>query len=330
VSRPILEIEDLRVWFERRSGPTIHAVRGVSLAVRPGETLCVVGESGSGKTMTASALMRLLPAQARMSARALTLAGRDLAGLSERQLADIRGPEIGMVFQNPAAALNPAYTVGNQLEETYRRHRGGSRAEARERGLAMLARVGIPNGAERLNQYPHQLSGGLAQRVMIALALLCEPKVLIADEPTTALDVTTQAGILRLLADLQRDFGMALIMVTHDLRIVSRIADRVAVMYGGQIVEAGSRRDIFGDGAHPYTRALLDSIPGGGRDRLAVIAGAPPTITTDDALCAFRERCRSAQAACATDAVALTPFGPGRQVRCLYPVSVPEPRRASA
>ena len=314
-----VRIDNLRVWFEPEAGRKQHAVRGVSLSANRGETLCIVGESGSGKTMTANALMRLLPYNARIAVDSLTLGGQDLTRLSERQLSSVRGARMGMVFQNPTAALNPAFTVGNHLEETWLRHRGGSRHEARERATRSLARVGITAPEQRLTQYPHQLSGGLAQRVGIALALICEPELVIADEPTTALDVTTQAQILRLLADLQQESGMALILITHDLRIVSRMADRVAVMYAGQVVESGDRAAIFSKNAHPYTRALLDSIPASGRDRLANIAGTPPVMTRDDPACAFRARCRFAQDVCATQPVVLGEAGPHHKARCLFP-----------
>ncbi len=313
-----LRIDNLSVWFERADRKQ-HAVRGVSLAANKGETLCIVGESGSGKTLTAGAMMRLLPYNAKVKVDGLQLGDQDLLRLSERELSSVRGARIGMVFQNPTAALNPAFTAGDHLEETWLRHRGGSRGEARARAIQSLTRVGITAPEQRLAQYPHQLSGGLCQRVGIALALICEPEVVIADEPTTALDVTTQAQILRLLADLQQESGMALILITHDLRIVSRMADRVAVMYAGQIVESGDREAIFAKNAHPYTRALLDSIPAAGRGRLATIAGTPPVLTQDDPACAFRMRCGFAQAACASQPARLDAVGPAHSARCLFP-----------
>ena len=317
---PAIRIENLSVWFEPQAGDRKqHAVRNVSVAANRGETLCIVGESGSGKTLTAGAMMRLLPYNAKVEMEGLYLGDQDLMRLSERELSAVRGARIGLVFQNPTVALNPAFTIGNHLEETWQRHRGGSRREARARAIQSLVRVGITAPEQRLAQYPHQLSGGLCQRVGIALALICEPEIVIADEPTTALDVTTQAQILRLLADLQQETGMALILITHDLRIVSRMADRVAVMYAGQVVETGDREAIFSKNAHPYTRALLDSVPAAGRGRLATIAGTPPVLTQDDPACAFRARCGFAQAVCASQPVSLEEIGPAHSARCLFP-----------
>ena len=312
---PLLRIENLRVSFG-----DLQAVRGVSLELHRGETLCLVGESGSGKTMTGLAINRLLPSSAHSTAATLRFDSLDLGALSDSAMDNIRGARIGMVFQNPMASINPAYTVGSQLMETWRRHRGGSHAEARTAAMAMLARVGIPDPSNRMRQYAHQLSGGLCQRVMIALVLICQPALLIADEPTTALDVTTQAQILHLLARLQREMGMALLLITHDLRIVSRMADRVAVMYAGEIVEEAPRRALFHCPAHPYTRALLDSIPHGARGRLHTIAGAPPRIITGETTgCAFAPRCERADAACAADPV-LVDHAPARLVRCVHPL----------
>ncbi len=315
-----LRIDNLSVWFEPSPGQRQYAVRNVSLAADHGETLCIVGESGSGKTMTAGAMMRLLPHNATVEVGRLDIGGQELMGLSERELCAVRGVRMGMVFQNPTAALNPAFTIGNQLEETWRSHRGGSRREARERAIDSLNKVGISAPEQRLAQYPHQLSGGLCQRVGIALALICEPEIIIADEPTTALDVTTQAQILRLLADLQQKSGLALILITHDLRIVSRMADRVAVLYAGQIVETGDRKAIFSNSAHPYTRALLDSIPASSNGRhLETIAGTAPVLSYDDPACAFRARCKFAQEACASQPVELQEVADRHLARCLFP-----------
>ena len=241
MSERILTVEDLRVALPVPAG-TLNAVQGVSFHVDRGETLCIVGESGCGKTLTALAVMDLLPQRALRTAARLELEGRDLARSAERAMADIRGNRMAMIFQEPMTSLNPAYTIGNQLEEALLRHRRTSRREARERAVYLLDRVGITAAASRLKQYPHQLSGGLRQRVMIAMALMCSPSLLLADEPTTALDVTIQAQILHLLAELQRELAMGLVLITHDLGIVARIATRVVVMYAGQVVETGRGR----------------------------------------------------------------------------------------
>jgi len=317
---PILEVAALDVRIPLAAG-MLHPVRDVSFGVAPGETLCIVGESGCGKSLTSLAIMDLLPKRARRSAERLRFDGIDLAALREREMADIRGDRMAMIFQEPMTSLNPSYTIGNQLEEALLRHRKGTRAAARERAVYLLEKVGITAAGERLAQYPHQLSGGLRQRVMIAMALMCGPKLIIADEPTTALDVTIQAEILHLLAALQREFGMAVVLITHDLGIVARIADRVAVMYAGQIVETGSVDDIFDRPLHPYTQGLLRCIPVPGRTRrgqhLGSIPGLVPSLVGEIAGCAFRNRCPHAFDACATTAVALAALGPERAYRCL-------------
>jgi peptide/nickel transport system ATP-binding protein len=282
--------------------------------------LCLVGESGCGKSLTALAVMNLLPRAARRRSDALNLAGTDLRGLSERSMADLRGHKLAMIFQEPMTSLNPAFTVGEQLQEVLRRHKRATRAEARKRAVYLLDRVGIPHPESRLGQYPHQLSGGLRQRVMIAMALMCGPDLIIADEPTTALDVTIQAQILRLLADLQREFSMGLILITHDLGIVARVAHRVAVMYAGQIVETGMAQELFARPLHPYTQGLLRCIPGTGAVRpgqhLGSIPGLVPSLIGEQRGCSFRDRCAFAFADCATD-VPLRALTPGRAYRCL-------------
>lgn len=298
----ILEVDSLAIDIPVAGG-TLHAVRGVSFAVDKGETLCIVGESGCGKSLTAHALLGLTPKKARRTQNALSFAGHDLAGLSEKALNTLRGDRISMIFQDPMTSLNPSYPIGNLLEEVYRRHRGGSRAAARARAVEMLEKVGIPAARERLGQYPHQLSGGLRQRVMIAMALMCEPDVLIADEPTTALDVHVQVQILNLLADLQREMGLAIVLITHDLGLVARFADKVAVMYAGAIVESGPVGTVFRDPRHPYTRALLEAIPVPGKTEpgglLGAIPGVVPSLVGEVTGCAFRDRCSYATPACA-------------------------------
>jgi len=298
---PTLEIEGLRVGFG-----AMEAVRGISLSVARGETHCLVGESGCGKSVSALAVMGLLPPGARRTVRRIAFAGEEIGQLSERQLARLRGDRMGMIFQEPMTSLNPAYTIGSQMTEVLRRHRGLSRGDAAERSVAMLDRVGVTAPAMRLGQFPHQLSGGLRQRVMIAMALLCEPKLLIADEPTTALDVTVQAQTLRLLARLQRDLGLAVLLITHDLGIVARVANHVSVMYAGEIVEQGSVEALFAAPSHPYTRGLLDAIPVPGKvrrgDRLGSIPGIVPRLAVGFVGCPFRDRCAHAAPVCAVEA----------------------------
>jgi peptide/nickel transport system ATP-binding protein len=267
--------------------------------------------------------MNLLPKRAQRSAAQLKFDGIELGGLRERQMADIRGNRMAMIFQEPMTSLNPSFTIGNQLEEALLRHRKVSRATARERAVYLLEKVGIAAAGDRLDRYPHQLSGGLRQRVMIAMALMCGPALIIADEPTTALDVTIQAEILHLLAALQREFDMAVVLITHDLGIVARIADRVAVMYAGQIVETGAVEDIFNRPLHPYTQGLLRCIPIPGRtkpgEHLGSIQGLVPSLIGEIHGCAFRNRCPHAFAACGTTDVVLAQTEPQRAYRCLLP-----------
>jgi len=295
----VLEISDLHVRF----GETL-AVRGISLAIERGQTHCLVGESGCGKSVTALATMGLLARGGVRTAAHLRFQGTDMSGLDERAMARLRGDKMAMIFQEPMTSLNPAYTVGSQMAEVLRRHRRLSRSAALDRAAELLASVGITAPGLRLGQFPHQLSGGLRQRVMIAMALLCDPELLIADEPTTALDVTVQAQILRLLQQLQRDLGLALLLITHDLGIVARMAHRVSVMYAGEIVESGAVADVFLRPTHPYTRGLLDCIPVPGKVApgvpLGSIPGVVPRIRAGFAGCGFRDRCVQAVAACAT------------------------------
>jgi len=297
----VLDVEGLSVDIATPLG-SLRAVRDVSFQVRRGETLCIVGESGCGKSITALAIMSLLPAAATRRARRLSLLGEDLLQASGKRVNALRGDRMAMIFQEPMTALNPAYTIGNQLMESFLVHREGGPAKARQRAIELLGKVGIASAAERLGQFPHQLSGGLRQRVMIAMALMCGPELLIADEPSTALDVTIQAQILRLLADLQKDLGIAMVLITHDLGVVARIAHRVAVMYAGEIVEEGTAERVFASPRHPYTRGLLSCIPVPGRTerggRLGTIAGVVPSLVGDIHGCSFRARCAYARPAC--------------------------------
>jgi peptide/nickel transport system ATP-binding protein len=294
----LLEVEGLRVRFNT----VAEAVRGVSLALERGETHCLVGESGCGKSVTALAVMGLLARGGIRTAERLEFAGQDLRGLSEREMSRLRGDKIAMIFQEPMTSLNPAYTVGSQMAEVRVRHRGGSRREALDRAAALLGHVGITAPGMRLGQYPHQLSGGLRQRVMIAMALMCDPDLLIADEPTTALDVTVQAQILRLLGDLQRELGLAVLLITHDLGVVARMAHLVSVMYAGEVVESATATSLFAAPTHPYTRGLLASVPIPGKiargSPLGSIPGTVPRIPLGFQGCAFRDRCAEATAAC--------------------------------
>ncbi len=294
----LLEIEDLEVSFGRTA-----AVRGASLRLEKGETHCLVGESGCGKSVTALAVMSLLARGGHRSAKQMSFAGTDLTSLSDREMARLRGNRMAMIFQEPMTSLNPAYTIGSQMAEVLERHRGGTRAAALDRAAELLGRVGITAPGMRLGQYPHQLSGGLRQRVMISMALMCDPELLIADEPTTALDVTVQAQILRLLQMLQRELGLALLLITHDLGIVARMADRVSVMYAGEVVESATADALFAAPTHPYTRGLLRCIPVPGSVRrdepLGSIPGVVPRIAPDFIGCAFRDRCAHAIADCA-------------------------------
>jgi peptide/nickel transport system ATP-binding protein len=311
----LLEVEDLEVGF----GGRVSAVRGISLSLNPGETHCLVGESGCGKSVTSLAIMNLLARGATRSAKRLALSGQDLLGLSARGMARIAGNRMAMIFQEPMTSLNPAYTVGSQMAEGFLRHRGGRRADALARAEGLLARCGVSAPGMRLGQFPHQLSGGLRQRVMIAMALMCEPELLIADEPTTALDVTVQAQILRLLAEIQQEMGLAILLITHDLGIVARVAHRVSVMYAGQVVEAGETAALFASPEHPYTRGLIGCIPVPGRLRpgelLGSIPGSVPRIGPGFTGCAFRERCAFAEPVCETE-IPLRGIGPDHSLRC--------------
>ncbi|POQ04916.1 ABC transporter ATP-binding protein [Pseudomonas syringae] len=322
----LLHVENLRVEIPLGQN-TLHAVRGLDFQVERGEMLCIVGESGCGKSLTSLALMDLLPRKARRTATTLSLDGIDMLTQSERQMCDLRGNRLAMIFQEPMTSLNPAYSIGDQLSEVLTRHRKVSRKEALQRAAQMLEKVGISNAGERLRQYPHQLSGGLRQRVIIAMALMCEPDVIIADEPTTALDVTIQAQILRLIRDIQKELGLAVIFITHDLGLVARIADRVAVMYAGQIVETAPAIELFENPQHPYTRGLLASIPIPGRTQpgqpLGSIPGLVPSLVGEQHGCAFRNRCPQAIPACADDIPPINSHN--HMTRCLFAAAGAEP-----
>lgn len=318
----VLAVEDLKVGFRRRDGGRSPGVRGLSLSLRRGEVLALVGESGCGKSATALSLIGLLARNAKATGR-IVFDGHDLLTLSERQWADIRGRRIAMIFQDPMTALDPLYRVGTQIAEILRRHTDLPRRAIAARVLELLTLVGIPEPERRARQFPHQLSGGLRQRVVIAIALACEPEIIIADEPTTALDVTIQAQILDLLAELNRKIGMAMIFITHDLGVVARIADRVAVMYAGQVVESGPCRAVLEDPAHPYTRGLLGSVPAAGmapKSPLEAIPGIVPAMGNLPKGCAFRNRCGRVQPRC-TEEPQLEPLGPTRLGRCWFPIA---------
>jgi len=327
---PLLEVEGLFVEIDTADG-VLHAVRGIDFSLQAGETLCIVGESGCGKSLTALALMGLLPRRAQRRARTLCFDGIDLLAQSPAAMRQLRGNRLSMIFQEPMTSLNPAFTVGDQIVDVMRQHRKVTRAEAHDHALHLFERVGISAAAARLRQYPHELSGGLRQRMLIAMALMCGPRLLLADEPTTALDVTIQAELLRLLADLQKEFGMALILITHDLGLVSRIADRIAVMYAGEIVETAGVEMLFKDPMHPYTQGLLECLPVPGATppmgRLPSIPGIVPSLIGGRQGCGFSERCRYAMPECAQHAIALRDAGRQHDYRCVRP---PEQNRTRA
>jgi oligopeptide transport system ATP-binding protein len=317
---PLLEVRGLHTHFATGAG-IVRAVDGVSFTVEHGETVAIVGESGAGKSVGAMSILRLIPdPPGRITAGEIIFGGRDLMRLSDAEMREIRGGDIGMVFQEPMTSLNPVLTIGRQITEGVEQHRGASTAAAAKRAIELLDMVGIAEPARRLKQYPHQLSGGMRQRVMIAIALACDPKLIIADEPTTALDVTIQAQILELMKELTRRLGVALIIITHNLGVVARYANRVNVMYAGRIVESGSAEAIYRTPRHPYTMALLRSVPRldiPRRMRLDPVEGQPPDLTRLDGGCAFRPRCRFAVARCAEEKPPLMPAGaPGQLAAC--------------
>ena len=326
MSDRVLDVENLTVDIPLATG-ILHAVDGVNLHVDRGETLCIVGESGCGKSLTSLALMDLLPTKAIRKIEKLELSGASILGYSEREMSDVRGNKMGMIFQEPMTSLNPAFTIGNQMIETLLRHRNLSNDAARDLAKLMLEKVGITAAEQRLGQYPHQLSGGLRQRVMIAMTLLCEPELIIADEPTTALDVTIQAQILLLLKELQNEFDMGLVLITHDLGVVARIATRVAVMYAGQIVEQGTAKQIFENPLHPYTRGLMRCIPVPGKTKrgapLGSIPGMVPSLIGDFTGCRFADRCELTSDVCRQSDVSLRdPNSKTQAYRCIHSIEM--------
>ncbi|MEO6443597.1 MAG: ABC transporter ATP-binding protein [Gemmatimonadaceae bacterium] len=318
MSEPLLRVEDLRTYFHTEAG-LARAVDGVSFSIARGETLGVVGESGCGKSVTALSLLRLVQSPGRIEPGSkIWFEGRDLLTASDEEIRRIRGNRIAMVFQEPMTALNPVFTVGDQIAEVARVHDGASRRAAWERAVEMLALVGIPSPRERAGSYPHQLSGGMRQRVLIAMALVMNPALIIADEPTTALDVTIQAQILELLADVQQKFGTAILLITHDLGVVAEVASRVLVMYGGMVVEEAPVRALFAEAGHPYTKGLMRAMPrvGMDRERLATIRGTVPPPTAWPSGCRFRDRCDFAWDRCAAEAPTLLPVSSAHVARC--------------
>jgi peptide/nickel transport system ATP-binding protein len=319
IAAPLLTVKDLRVAFEGDRGRLTQAVNGTSFALAGGRTLGIVGESGCGKSVTALAIMRLLTAAGTRISGSITFEGRELVGLPERQMRDLRGNRLAMIFQEPMTSLNPSFTVGDQVAEVLIRHRGLAAAAARALAIDMLARVRIPSPAARAEEYPHKLSGGMRQRVMIAMALACAPALLIADEPTTALDVTIQAQILDLIGKLREETGAAIILITHDLGVVAETCDDVLVMYTGEIVEQAPTRQLFLRPQHPYTVGLLGSLPrlGEKRERLSAIAGSVPSLMGIEFVgCRFANRCPFADAHCRAEAPPLRELSSGHWSRC--------------
>ena len=315
---PLLAVSDLRVTFEGERGRDTVAVSGVSFTLMPGRTLGVVGESGCGKSVSALSIMRLLPKAGVRISGSVLFEGQDLAALSERQMRDLRGNRLAMIFQEPMTSLNPSFTVGDQIGEALVRHRGLSATAARAGAIELLERVRIPSPRERVDEYPHKLSGGMRQRVMIAMALACAPALLIADEPTTALDVTIQAQILDLLVKLRQETGTGIVLITHDLGVVAEVCDDVAVMYAGEIVEQAPAAQLFSAPQHPYTVGLLGSLPliNAQRQRLATIAGNVASLNAAFTGCRFAARCPFADAHCRRAAPPLAEVGRGHLSRC--------------
>jgi oligopeptide/dipeptide ABC transporter ATP-binding protein len=322
----LLEVNDLHTYFKTREGE-VHAVDGVSFSLEERKTLGIVGESGSGKSVTVLSIMGLVQPPGRVVSGSVRFDGQELTTMKSRQLEDIRGHKIGMIFQDPMTSLNPTLTIGTQITETLRRHLKLSRKEARKRAIQLLEETHIPKAASRLDDYPHRYSGGMRQRVMIAIALACNPKLLIADEPTTALDVTVQAGVLDLLEELRKEHDMAMIIITHNMGVVAEAADDIAVMYAGQIVEQATTLDLFDNPEHPYTEALLGAMPKLGAEdarhaRLVSIPGRPPDLLAPPDACRFAARCVYAGSDdCTLVAPELREIRPGHWVRSAHPAS---------
>jgi oligopeptide/dipeptide ABC transporter ATP-binding protein len=328
--QPLLDVEELHVRFETRRG-TVHAVNGISFDIAPGETLGIVGESGCGKSVTSLAILGLLSRNGRVERGRATFQGRDLLRQSDRALRSVRGKEVAMIFQDPMTSLNPVLTIGRQIREALETHFGMRRKEAERTAADALDRVGIPSAEVRLKDYPHQFSGGMRQRAMIAMALACKPKLLIADEPTTALDVTIQAQILDLLRALVAEENAALILITHDLGVVAGMCERVNVMYAGMFMETGSAEQLFATPRHPYTLGLLQSVPrldAARRARLQPIEGSPPNMLNAPAACPFQPRCRFEVDLSRRELPKLVEIEPGHHVACFNPVPVDEWGRA--
>jgi oligopeptide/dipeptide ABC transporter ATP-binding protein len=330
MAEPLLEVKDLKVSFRTEDG-LVRAVDGISFSVDEGEVVGIVGESGSGKSVTMMSVMRLINDPNAIYEGEILYKGRNLMGVSQDAMRQVRGEEIAMIFQDPMTSLNPVYTVGWQIEEQLNEHNDLNKGQARQRAIALLTQVGIPKPEQRIDDYPHQFSGGMRQRVMIALALSCNPDLLIADEPTTALDVTIQAQILELIKNLKQEFGSAVVLITHDLGVVADVADRILVMYAGRIVEEGNKEQIFYDPQHPYTWGLLGSIARLDRPRarrLTAIAGQPPSLINRPQGCSFRPRCPQAFDRCrAEDPQLTTKVGDGHLDACHLSVEDKRERR---
>jgi oligopeptide transport system ATP-binding protein len=326
-AEPLLQVRDLRTEFVTQDG-VVHAVNGISYSLREGEALGLVGESGCGKSVSALTLMRLIPTPpGRIAGGEVLFQGRDLLKLKEDEIRHIRGNDIAMIFQDPMTSLNPVLTIGRQIGEALELHKGLDRKAARQRTIELLEMVGIPSARSRVDDYPHQFSGGMRQRVMIAMAISCEPRVLIADEPTTALDVTIQAQILDLIKRLQTDLGMAVILITHDLGVVAGVCDRIAVMYAGYIIEEASAAELFADPRHPYTLGLLRSVPRMDQprgERLVPIEGLPPDLINLPVGCPFAARCSYAVDRSEDENPKLEPVGPNHRVACWVDVRAEE------
>ncbi len=318
MAEPLLAVRDLKTYFISKDAE-VRAVDGIDIDVYPRQVVCIVGESGCGKSMTSLSVMRLVPKpRGKIVSGEIKFNGKDLLKLTERQMTDVRGNDMSMIFQEPMTALNPVLTIGDQITEVLIRHRNMNKRDALAKAVDMLQVVGVPRAAQIVHEYPHQLSGGLRQRVMIAMAMVCEPKLLIADEPTTALDVTIQAQVLQLMKKMRDEFDTAIILITHDLGVVAEMADHVVVMYAGQIVESTNADDIFHNPQHPYTKALLASIPSleEEKETLYSIPGTVPDAAAYPVGCRFADRCPIAQASCRENAPALRETSPGHLIRC--------------